>query len=190
MATAVYNFEPFVQGDLDGLCGLYASVNGFNNVRGVDLSPDDLQGTFKSGLQYLDKVNKGGAIRAITTGINGVTLQKLLPFLADRLSRTTEYAFRVESMRNRISTLKGTWETLEAYTSRGSVIVMAVSGDKCHWTCVTHVTPRRLWCCDSDGLQWLNQSQCTLQEMHGRRINELNPYDMFAISRVTGRETR
>lgn len=181
MAEAVCTYEPFIQGDLDGLCGIYSCVNAFNNLAGVDLSGDELRGIFKTALLYLNHKTRDGAVKAITEGINGETLQELLPYLAERLSMKTKYTFQVRTLLDNVPSLADVWDSLDACIAAGGVAIVAVAGDKNHWTCVTRVTPKRLWCCDSDGLQWLNRSQCTLGEMRSKRINELNPYDIFGV---------
>lgn len=141
------------------------------------MSTDDLHNIFQVGLKYIEKTTKGGAYKAITEGITGKTMSGMLSFLAEAVTNNTPYSFSVHSLRDDITNLKGFWEAAEACTECGGAIIMAVAGDKSHWTCVKRVTKNRLWCCDSDGLQWLNRKQCTMREMHNRRINELKAPD-------------
>jgi len=188
--------NPLHQGRMDGLCGIYALVNGISVLVQNRLSTSDLSDLFKDLVRALYRRNhrkkprNGTPIEFIWEGTNVHDISLLL-----RTSRAflSHHGMTLTWSRP----LQGTWRpaTLNQYWERmrtcfdecddRCVAIIdynfdGVDGEEGHWTCVEKVTARTMKLLDSSlsihsprGV--IRKGSCTLSEKTLKR-----PYRLFA----------
>jgi hypothetical protein len=172
--------KPHYQGALDGLCGVYATVNAITLLLGSSKSADHL---FRSLCIYLDR--RGELGRILTEGswfrqfcrIVDTASEWLLTHHDQHLTR------RVASRHARVE-LDTFWSTLSDHLEEngpGSVL-LGMSGVYDHWTCVHRITDGRIFLFDSSRIKILNRSSCTTGSARSSRPHELWPRQTLLIT--------
>ena len=161
----------FQQGDLDGLCGVYAIVNAVAHLCPA-LAVTDCERLFEVLM---------GAVRADDerrrpTATRGVERRQLL-----RLMRT---AFEHVECRHGIAlvvrvvpkatarawSLDTLWHFLSARLGDACVATLGLGGRYDHWTLATAMTARQIRLRDSDGLHVINRAHCSTRASSQRRF--------------------
>lgn len=153
--------RPLRQGDLDGLCGVYAVINAMRAL--VPTMPMvAAEALFEELMNALRKHDDGR--RPMTAA--GITRRHLIELLA-RAIEFIERRYGVETKRRRPAlprrSQKSTaalWRALARSLSPACVAIIGLGGYRNHWSLVTAVSPRVMRLCDSDGMKLLRRSQC------------------------------
>jgi hypothetical protein len=194
--------NPLHQGKMDGLCGIYALVNGISVLVQNRLSTNDLSILFKDLVRTLYKRNhrrktkNGTPIEFIWEGTNVHDISLLLrtsrAFLAQRgLSLTWT---RPLQGKWRPASLNQYWDRLRTcfLECDGRCVAIidynfdGIDGEEGHWTCVEKVTDRTMKLLDSSlsihsprGV--IRKGACTLGEKTAKRPHRLFAHNVYLV---------
>jgi hypothetical protein len=171
--------KPFQQGDLDGLCGLYATINA------VKLISKRISYDFGSEI-LLDAaltINK----KTIDFIIEGTTTLDITRILRDNIC--IEFDIRRSKpfhSRSNVS-LDEFWETLciflHSKPGRAAIIVIETSSYS-HWTVVRNINNKRLILFDSNKRVFINRRQCSTTELGPNISIIISPASTFFLEKL------
>ncbi len=149
----------FQQGDLDGLCSVYALVNATRHVAqdlaAVALRPRAL---FRHLVHQLD--HGGQLATALTEGLDQEQLPTLMPCAQQWALHhwLVELRFRHPFTADAEVAPYQLLDCLHDHLARPhSAAIVAMDGNLNHWTCVHAARGRRLMLLDSSGLHYFNE---------------------------------
>ena len=155
------------QGDLDGLCGVYAAVNALRYV--LRLRDDQCRKLFEKLIRTLgqdsprihERLLWGMGIRQLrrlVTAASGCRLK----------GQKLTFAARPLRLKRQQRTLPHLWAALNEELSPTCVAIIGLSGVDDHWCVVYRVTPKTLWLLDSSGQTRIYRSRCTVRSSRTR----------------------
>ena len=171
--------QPFSQGDLDGLCGVYSVLNtlkalGFrNNLKGRQT----ILVTILVQL-YHDKQSSQFIIDGITTpDISRILKNIIKPEYEITYSKPFHSKAEID--------IAELWDALSSHLKKQNrAAILCIEGKAYgHWTVVTSITERRITLFDSDKMQWLNRSQLTTTEISPKTPVYIYPTSLFLCKR-------
>lgn len=154
---------PYRQGDLDGLCGIYAVINAVRLLHPA-LDTDAAYALFHKLARTLDRT-LDDPMRCVSDGIGRAELEDLLITAREQLARHHRIGIKVEALvlwRKR-PTLDDLWEALRDKLDGPQVAILELSGVKEHWTVGYAASETTLRLFDSGERRLLARSRCTLQ---------------------------
>jgi hypothetical protein len=153
---------PLVQGELDGLCGLYSIINSLiwalyslqisghrPRHRSRPLDEREIETLF---LLLITKLNRKHGISPVVAGIHALELARLLRHSAGWLSakRDLRLTFMRPFYRRRRATIGQVCQVLSNHLAgAGTAAIIGLEWPERHWTVVSGVTPTRLYLLDS-----------------------------------------
>lgn len=151
---------PWQQGQLDGLCGLYAAINALTHVAAPLTSVDRRWATrlFKLGLGYIaDHVPLTVAVR---DGIDPEPWAALVSHLTEYVAARLDTPFTVSlPFAGNPKVARDEWlDTARQTLDAGDALLFLLAGQHRHYTMAARLTPRLLVLHDSAGLQHLQLS--------------------------------
>ncbi len=180
--------EPYRQGDLDGLCGVYSAINA---VRALcpEIDGDDASWLFDHLVRYLAN-NGNAASGAVANGIGcgdeARVLMKAVRYLADEHDIDLRLSRLPKALR-RAADIDRLWQALGEAVSSTCVAVLGLAGRHEHWTVAVDVSPQQIRLYDSGEISALRRRQCTLRKTtNGIR---LTPVQVFLIERRDAQES-
>ena len=179
---------PFQQGDLDGLCGIYALINAIRLATENDTRcfPDAVwQELFCALLLEADAVV--GTVDAVGLGINPQPLFRLAQAAVRHMAAehglrlTVTHAIR----RGEPRTFNGILRRLtELARKPRSAVLICLTGHLDHWTVLRRVTGQSLTFFDSSGCARVSLTnwRSSAERSHGaRRAHIIEPKGMFLV---------
>jgi hypothetical protein len=153
---------PLVQGELDGLCGLYSIINSLTwglyslQVTGhrhrQQCSPLGQREIEELFLSLITRLTRKYGTRSVVSGIHSLELARLLRHSAVCLSakRDLQLTFVRPFYRRRRVTMGQVCQALSNHlTGAGTATIIGLEWPSRHWTVVIGVTPTRLYLLDS-----------------------------------------
>ena len=153
---------PLVQGELDGLCGLYSIINSLTwglyslQVTGhrprQQCSPLGQREIEELFLSLITRLTRKYGTRSVVSGIHSLELARLLRHSAVWLSakRDLQLTFVRPFYRRRRVTTGQVCQVLSNHlTGAGTATIIGLEWPSRHWTVVIGVTPTRLYLLDS-----------------------------------------
>jgi hypothetical protein len=176
--------KPLRQGDLDGLCGVYAIINAVRCVH-PRLSKPMAERLFRVLMQALaaDGQTKPGSM--VYRGITRATQAKLIGVARRHVAAKHGLTFEVVRLPSRPHP-KRSWSIAELtlrlsdHVRDGGVAIVALRGCMAHWTVIVAVTPKQFRMRDSDGLHIIRRDDCVVA-LDSTKIS-IPPGDVFLIS--------
>lgn len=154
--------KPYQQGDLDGLCGVYATINATKLIS-VNTSAEKWQEIFLKILKLQIKQRK--TVFFMIHGLNEVHVAKII----QRIISPNFDITHTRPFKRRIKVgLSEYWDHLHAFLNgqdQRSAIIWYETEDKCHWTTVSYISLNRLYLFDSTGRMAINRKQCSTTEI-------------------------
>ncbi len=199
---------PLKQGDLDGLCGLYALVNAtvyLTSRAGRRLDHAERLDLFKRLatrlFAHLDRRRrrwKHNGTRSLPIGFlwDGTSIKELPPML-EELQRFVEEKMEVRIIRSqpllrnyRPETLDQFWVRLKEYLEGYEGSAVAIVGynwridgrEEGHWTCVKAMTDRQMVRVDSIGGKILRRSRVTMRPPTRTRPYRVALHDVYLLT--------
>jgi hypothetical protein len=162
LLTRALKIQPLKQGQLDGLCGLYAGINALRLLLAAErpLSSRETKRSFRAGVRALSKRERLAA--AVLNGIPDKTWRKLLVKLAGSATAGTGPVIAISQPlqhRTRVSRTE-LMEIIETAIDSRQPVVISLSGKHRHYTVVCGYTPGRFLLFDSSSLSWLKRELC------------------------------
>ena len=174
--------KPFIQGDLDGLCGVYSLLNALK-VLGYKNSLEDWQAILLDILIFLynDKQSTEFLIDGITTpDISRLLKNIIIPEY--KITYTKPFHSKADA------SLSEFWNALFTHLnsiSHHAAILCIEGNDYGHWTVVKSLSEKRLLLFDSDRVKWVNRKQCTTAELTQKTPTFINPATLFLLKKIT-----
>ncbi|MDA3971808.1 MAG: hypothetical protein PF442_10705 [Desulfobulbaceae bacterium] len=169
--------EPFRQGQLDGLCGIYAVINALKLI--VRISHNEGSDLLYEAVLTLEK--KKPASVYITTGISVVDLSIILRDIICPqydLIRTKPFHRRAKV------SIDEYWDTLTGFLNSDeprSVIIVIETSKWGHWTVVKEITSKQMILNDSDGRKVVNRRHCSTTELNSETPVLIYPSQTFFL---------
>lgn len=166
--------KPYEQGELDGLCGVYAAVNALALLvaRGKPLAKSYCTELFHQGIGI---VAKDIALQeVITTGIEPELWIKVVQGLAAQVASDVELGIAAvqpfaDRPQVRFAELR---QRIEAALDRDALVLVLLKGVHDHYTVVSSHSDTRFILYDSAGLYWLTKAKCGSERSQQRhRLN-------------------
>lgn len=170
--------KPYRQGQLDGLCGVYALINAVNVLCGP-LTMRQSQALFRDILLFLesrgplaDRCVDGLYIQQIASVLKHVVCQqypiiRFKPF--HRCPRVGIHRYL---------------QTLEDFLSvPNRVVFTAIEGHYSHWTLISRITEHTLQVYDSDAMHCLLKSSCSMIHQQDAKRHWLLPAHTYLLQR-------
>jgi hypothetical protein len=155
--------EPYQQGELDFLCGLYTAINGLRLALAT-VSPLDrgqCLRLFRRGMAYLNERSRLPSCRR--SGLTVGLWHQLVGELASRASIMAAVTVHPCSpfYRRRSVTLDHVFAFTEAMLDQGSPVLLRLEATQRHFSVIAGYTPTRLRLFDSSSQHWLNRKSCS-----------------------------
>jgi hypothetical protein len=168
------------QGELDGLCGIYAIINAARYLL-PQLHARECEKLFRKLVSCLEKRLKR-PLRAVADGIGFGVLTKLAKRAARFVKRRFGVKLKARSLkaRRKHRTVEGLCSALAERTKQGCVAIIGIAGAEEHWCVVYKVTGRSLSVLDSSGRAYLRRTRCTMSRTKDRY--RLHPSEVLLVS--------
>lgn len=172
--------KPLQQGQLDGLCGIYAVINAVNYVHGALRKPANTA-LFEACLQYLS--SRRCLIERITGyGTEGNELNHLLKIANQYYPLGYSTPFR----QRRTIDFEDYWQHCQQFLQQShSIILINLSGSYAHWTLIERMTHSTLYLRDSSGLKYIHKRHCQLPGLLPHRTHVLDPKHTYFLRSIT-----
>jgi len=171
-----------MQGNLDGLCGVYSVVNASLRLIPSQWTEDQVRSLFRRLCSQLAAEG-----RLEDTLFEGMTV-RVLGRLIDAASEfmKTEKGISINRKIAFGSAPKGLaefWSSLENHLQGERVsVILGIGGKHDHWTCVGSISSDQMKLVDSDGLRQLRRGHCTVAEEKKGRHHVLWPTQTFLLT--------
>jgi hypothetical protein len=170
----------FRQGDLDGLCGVYAIVNALRYV--LRLRDEQCQKLFAKLIKALEQ-DCDHLHQPLLYGMYVAQLKRLMVSAGQGRIQGRKLKFEARTLRlkRHQRTLPHLWSALDQELGPACVAVVGITGATDHWCVVYRVTPKTLWLLDSSGQTRISRSRCTVRTARTRYC--LDPSEILLIER-------
>lgn len=176
------NIEPYRQGELDSLCGIYAIINAMSALC-PEMDEDAARILFRKLVAAL-KNDVDQPVGTICNGMSQTALERLLATAQENVATLLEIRIKVQRYRSprKDPTLMEVWGGLRAELSPRQVAILGLSGVQEHWTVAYELSEKVMRLLDSTERQVLMRSRCTLQ--HARTRFRISPSAMILVKRT------
>jgi hypothetical protein len=177
--------EPYHQGDLDHLCGLYAVVNsiGHSLRNNSPMDEPDCQKLFNRLVEHLR--DTGMLARALTSGLSTAATSRMLAEAQSWLLKTKGVKLRRSKPFHRMSNLQYSdlINSISMHLAAPNTSVLAsISGRMDHWTVIREISPKSIMLFDSYGISRFSIQSTVIATASGNRnSNSLVPSGCFFI---------
>lgn len=156
--------KPFLQGQLDYLCGAYSVVNALYALRGP-FNKAEARMLLLETLQILEMTND--SLARFANGTPNKDMRQLIPRMC---SRYELHSGRLLYGRQRY-TLNQLWQGVRTFIGEqnGVLIVRLEHRNWSHWSVVTRASAKQLYLFDSTGLQAVQRRHCTTGQLTKQR---------------------
>jgi len=167
--------QPFEQGGLDSLCGIYSLLNAERRINNT--SNGGSQQLFNSIIEYLSRKN---LLAPILT--QGMLLKHIKAILADVIGDRIPYQ-KLHFAGQANPDLNTFWTEIASFLSDAprAAVLLGMSGTHDHWTVVKEISEKQIQLFDSRRLRTLNRSNCTTGESKGKRHHILWPAQTYFL---------
>jgi hypothetical protein len=168
------------QGELDGLCGVYAIINAARYLL-PQLHARECEKLLRKLVSCLEKRLRR-PLRAVADGIRFGVLRKPAKRAARFVKRRFGVKLKARSLtaRRKHRTVEGICSALAEKTKQGCVAIIGIAGAEEHWCVVYKVTGRSLAVLDSSGRTYLRRTRCTMSRTKDRY--RLHPSEVLLLS--------
>jgi hypothetical protein len=170
--------KPFQQGQLDGLCGVYAMVNAVSILCGP-LTTRQAQALFSKILQFLE--TRGSLASYCSQGIVLNDIAAILnQVICQQYPITRFKPFHHQPRVDKRQYL----QALDAFLQQpDGVIFTGINGTYNHWTLIHRITDKTLHTYDSDQLHYLLLSSCSMSYETVLKRHWLLPTHTYLLKR-------
>jgi hypothetical protein len=198
--------KPLQQGEMDGLCGIYALVNAIGRLAGKKLSGEDATDLFRELIRSVYKRNNRKRKNKPRTPIefiwDGTSTREISYMLKISKKFLNDRAIELDwkkplQGRCRPNNINQYWrrlqETFKEYGGEGKCVAIVDYNwqinhheEDGHWTCVTNVTEKTSFLHDSfikrgNKFKQMHKSRCTLGHPTSGRPHRLFAHNVFLL---------
>ena len=180
--------KPYQQGQLDGLCGVYAIINAVRLAlgdRGGQFAQEDWQELFSALLVEADEIV--GTATIVSGGIDTRPLTKLLKLAVCHMADEHEVTLTVSrpfTSRERTSLHEVVERLAELTREPHAAVLLSLAGHMDHWSVLRKVGRRSLKLFDSDGHVLVRIAECRMsyeRRRNGAREHIIHPPAVFRV---------
>lgn len=171
--------KPYRQGQLDGLCGVYALINALRLLC-PRLDEDACERAFCALIQARAR-QAASPLTVIHAGLSWRELLRLIGVWQRFAAREFGISVTVSRLRVAEPSLRGLWRGLCRALDGTSVAIVGLDGVERHWTVAHAATPRTLRVTDLSGLRAIVRAQCTVGRTRVRY--QLRPSEVLVVRR-------
>jgi hypothetical protein len=179
LTAARRRLTPYRQGQLDGLCGLYALINALRLLC-PRLDEDACERVFCALVKARTRQTTS-PLAVIADGLSRRELLKLIDPWQRFAARELGIKLTVKRLKVSEPSLRGIWCSLWEALDGQSVAIIGLDGAERHWTVAYAATERTLRLVDSCGLRMIFRAQCTVGRTQGSRMKPIYAEDRSAI---------
>jgi hypothetical protein len=167
--------EPYEQGALDGLCGIYSIINATRKV--VKINSAQSQELFNNIMEFLDE--KWGLKRVMIDGISLHDISQVLNTIIKPQYPIESYA---PFWHFTDTSLDVFWNEMMIFTKANNAILIGIGGMVYdHWTVVESISNDQIKLFDSYKLKRFDRRRCTTQEATSKRKHQLYPTKTYFL---------
>ena len=167
--------NPIQQGNLDGLCGLYSTINAIDCL--LDLDYDDLIILFEIGIDYLDR-----RTNLKNTILNGMTIHMVQGIFNKYKDTLSDWGWNISVQKFEAGNIRGLIGQMQKWLNEeNQCLVVGIHGRFNHWTCIPRSFKKNVKFYDSDGLKQLHISRLTTGMANGSRDCIIDPGEVLGI---------
>lgn len=161
--TARHQLDPLRQGQLDGLCSLYAIINGLRLACAgtVSITRRKNKDLFALGLAFLGR--KGELHEVVAEGLRRRRRQALAHHLAQAISCSGRQVTIERPDKAERSSLEDVFHWITASLNQNKPVLIPLMGALNHLTVVWGISEERLFLFDSGGRHHVRTSRCDLK---------------------------
>ena len=174
---------PYRQGDLDGLCGVYAIVNAIRRLR-PSLTTPQAETLFK----HLMRVVRGfdmGSVAIAHKGLTHKQMQRLFEAAGEHMLKVHQIELVVHKVPDDVRrqwSVTALWRLIGRHVTRKRVVLLGIFGRHDHWTLAVAITRGQITLYDSGDLRVLRRSFCAVRRQHDRPgLNIIRARDVVAL---------
>lgn len=158
--TARNTIEPHRQGNLDGLCGIYSTINGLRLALydHIPLTKAAAKRLFEMGADFLDE--RDGAGEAMWAGMETRRWHALVRKLAKYVSTDSVVVDVERAEFTSKPTIEQVFEWIDASLAQGKPVLVHLDGTLKHFSVIAGSTPTRLELFDSAGHKFVMRTSC------------------------------
>lgn len=150
-----------VQGDCDGLCGIYSALNAANAL--LKMNKKDHEILFKKMVYSI--ADRENFAYTIINGINAIQMGKLVKLIIQYAQKYYEAQVVKKKLSTDGNNAAGVWRNLSDFINandgRYRVIIVGLENKYEHWTCISRITRASLHLIDSSGIKIIKKSAMT-----------------------------
>ncbi len=175
-------FKPHQQGELDGLCGLYALMNSVKYLRNIS--------GWKQQTKLMTKILKHMKAKGMTSLVVRFTEGTRLDEIASVLKYIICPQYDIKRAKpyhhNPETTLKHFLRHCQGFLEQKSdkskgIILVGLGGRYDHWTLIYRITETRIMLQDSSKRKYLNKSNCCLPDDDIQKTHILYPTHTYFL---------
>jgi len=171
--------QPYHQGDLDGLCGVYAIINAVDLLCGP-FTADQAQHLFKLILRYLNT-----QVPLTERFSDGLTLHEVAGIINKVVCRYYPIQRSKPFHGKAYISLGGYWSTLQVALIRPrTVVFIGIAGHHNHWTIIQRMTDKSLILNDSGGMRYIQRRHCSMLNDRNSKRHWLLPTNTYLLQRI------
>lgn len=161
--AARHQIDPFRQGQLDGLCSLYAVINGLRLAcaGSAAISLRESKELFALGLAFLER--KGRLQKTITTGLRWRRRRTLAYYLAEAASCSGRQIIVERPSKTERSSVEDVFNWIAVSLQQNKPVLIPLMGALNHLTVVSSLSEKRLTLFDSGGFYYVEKANCSLK---------------------------
>jgi hypothetical protein len=172
--------EPYRQGELDSLCGIYAVINAIYGLC-PEMDGDLAETLFRKLIKSLgDHIER--PIGPLYDGLPQSAVESLIRVGAQEIRRELEIKLKASAYKPlRKPSLGQLWDDLRSHVHRRQVAILGLSGVEEHWTVAYAVSDKLIRLFDSNEYQVLRRSRCTTSR--ARKRFQIDPRAVILVKR-------
>lgn len=170
-------FMPLQQGNLDGLCGLYSTLNAIGCI--LKINNDSYRKLFEIGLEHLNK-----RTNLKNTILNGISLAMIKEIFNKYNILLNDWGWRlhVKQIAIEAGNITGLASKMKEWLEEeNQCIVVGIGGKMDHWSCISRQFANSIKLVDSDGRKRICLRNITIGSEYGKRVYTIQPEDVLGI---------
>lgn len=165
------------QGSLDGLCGLYSTINAVSSL--IDLTEDDCTDLFRLALEHLD--SRTNLKKTILEGMR-LPMVKEICNQYKPLIKAWGYNLEACAICADAGNIAGVASSIRNWVNEDmQCVIVGLGGKINHWTCITKPFLKAIKFLDSDGLKILHLCRMTTGKANRNRQYIIDPDDVLGL---------
>jgi hypothetical protein len=170
--------EPYEQGGLDSLCGVYSIINAARKV--VKINKNQALELFNKIIDFLD--DEGRFKRVM---LEGISLHDISQIINEIIKPKYPIESKAPFWHFPNISLKYFWdEMMDFCTEPNTAILIGVGGIHDHWTVVESIAENRIHLFDSNKIKRFERNRCSTQRTDKKRLHKLYPTHTYFLRRI------